>query len=55
MDALWMVINPMQQRTVLNATVYDVLVLLIYRINLTVQQMTDLLGDFIYKLYVEKM
>ena len=36
-EALWSIISPRQQQRVSNAVVYDVLLLMVYKINLPVQ------------------
>ena len=54
-DALWSIINPLRQLTILNATAYDVLVLLIYRVSNSISQYQDTFSDYLFQLYTSQL
>ena len=52
-DCLWSIINPRRALTVSNAVVYDILLLLTYKVNLSVPQLTTALSEYLHRMYVE--
>lgn len=54
-DCLWSIVNPRRALTVTNAVVYDVLLLLTYKVTLSVPQLTTALSEYLHRMYVEQL
>ena len=54
-DGLWGIINPRRALTVTNAIIYDILLLLTYKVNLSVPQLTTALSEYLHRMYVEQL
>ena len=52
-ECLWSLINPRRALTVTNAVVYDVLLLLTYKVTLSAPQLTTALSEYLHRMYIE--
>ena len=52
---LWNAINPRKSLSISNATAYDILLLLTYKVNLSVPQLASAVGEYLYRLYNDQL
>lgn len=52
-ECLWSIINPRKSFCISNAVAYDILLLLTYKVTLSVPQLATAVSEYLYKLYVE--
>jgi hypothetical protein len=51
LDAFWRIVNPKGQPRVLNAHLYDILLLLVYKVNQPLGQTVQALSEYLCKYY----
>ena len=54
-EHLWLLMNPRKQNLVSNATVYDLLLLLSYKVTLSVPQLTTAVSEYLHTLYSKQL
>ncbi len=52
-ESLWCLINPRRNLTITNAVAYDILLLLTYKVTLSVTQLTQAVSEYLHRLYTE--
>ena len=48
-------VNPRRNLTVSNAVAYDILLLLTYKVTLSVPQLTSAVSEYLYRMYTEQL